>query len=122
MSQTRAMQWDGTSWTVVPSANRPGYIPWENALWGIACTALKGCFAVGGSRIEDRNGVQHEPTLVERWDGTRFGIVASPNGAKDIYQSLLEAITCPTARVCFATGHVDTGAAHRFTTFILRSS
>ena len=34
--------------------------------------------------------------------------MASPNATRDIYQNTLEAVTCPAAHVCFATGYVVT--------------
>src|SRR4029077_16069801 len=46
-----------------------------------------------------------ERTLVERWNGTSWSIVASPNPAGADLAQLL-AVTCPTASNCNAVGLV----------------
>src|SRR5207248_616002 len=43
-------------------------------------------------------------TLIERWDGTSWAIVTSPNAAQI---NLLNAVTCVSASDCWAVGYSD---------------
>ena len=64
--------WDGTAWTIVASPNTEGTA--NNNLYGVACTSTSDCWAVGQALI----GAAFR-TLIERWDGTSWAIVTSPN-------------------------------------------
>ena len=80
-SQTLALHWDGTRWSVVTTPNGPH--PW-NQLSGVAAVSSTDVWAVGLSQSEvDTCGegcYEYLPdTLVERWDGTHWSVVASPS-------------------------------------------
>jgi len=65
---------DGTSWAIVssPNTSTTDY----NSLSGVTCVSASECWAVGyyftGDNFVDQ-------TLIERWDGTSWSIVSSPN-------------------------------------------
>jgi hypothetical protein len=73
VNQTLVEHWDGQSWTIIPSPNR-----------GTDGSQLNGITAVSGQSIDlwavgysgQGNGVQ---TLIERWNGSAWIIVDSPN-------------------------------------------
>jgi hypothetical protein len=92
LTSTLVEQWNGASWSIVPSPNPPNSA--ENELAGVACSASTGCTAVGTS---------DHGTLVQRWNGTVWSIVMSPNptGATG---AALTGITCPTTTRCLAAG------------------
>jgi hypothetical protein len=94
--KTLVEHWNGTSWKIVPSPNKPGAI--DSGLAGVWCTSATNCFAVGHSST-----TLVTKTLIERWDGTSWRIVASPSPA-GISQSELSGVTCPSATSCFAVG------------------
>src|SRR6266702_604354 len=72
--QTLTEQWDGTSWTVVPSPSPAGTL--ANPLFGVAAVSATDIWAVGQSQ----NGTSGIPsTLIEHWDGTSWSIVTSPS-------------------------------------------
>ena len=48
-------------------------------------------------------GTKGTSTLVERWNGTTWAIVPSPN-PKGAQSNALTAVSCPTASACFAVG------------------
>src|SRR5205823_5211397 len=75
---TLAEHWDGTTWTIVPSPNPPGVgVPYTRAaLHGVRCASATSCLAVGFYAI---GGISR--TLSERWDGTTWTIVSTPNPA-----------------------------------------
>jgi hypothetical protein len=96
VGDTLAEHWNGTSWSVVPSANVSGAI--ESDLTGVSCPGTSNCFAVAFSSTS-----AGDRTLTEHWDGTSWSIVTSPNpaGATD---SDLNGVSCPTTTRCYAVG------------------
>ena len=92
---------DGTSWAVVPSPAPPG-----TELISISCPASTNCFATGSTAdLAGFDGASK--TLVERWDGTAWSLVANPNPPKEQSAALL-GVTCPTASKCVAVGDSST--------------
>ena len=102
--RTLIERWNGTSWAIVASPNRPGAI--SNALVGVSCTSANSCFAVGNSLATVSSPAV---TLVERWNGLGWTIVASPNGP-GATGSFLHAISCVGPSRCFAVGIYKSGA------------
>ena len=94
--QTLVERWDGTSWSIVASPNKPNAN--DSSLAGVACPTATTCFAVGqySTNLVTR-------TLVERWDGSAWSIVGSPNPG-NVGMSSLAAVDCPDARTCIAVG------------------
>jgi hypothetical protein len=91
LTNTLVEQWDGTTWTIIPSPNAPTVV--FNELAGVSCSSPTSCFAVGSG-----NG-----TLAEQWDGSTWTIVPSPNptGATDVG---FAGVSCPSASRCVAVG------------------
>jgi len=71
-SITMAMHWDGTSWTVVPTAN-PNE---EQYLQSVAAISSNDVWAVGSKY---NNNSQPQYSLIEHWDGTSWTEVSAPN-------------------------------------------
>jgi hypothetical protein len=94
--KTLIVRWNGKKWLVVASPNPNGGTRVE--LSGVSCASPTMCFAVGTYTVSTTY-----LTLVERWNGTTWRIVASPeyDGATD---SRLAAVSCPSATACFAVG------------------
>lgn len=65
--------WNGAGWRVVPAAN-PG--PYANALTGVAAVSQANVWAVGQYQAA---GSARTLTMTERWDGTQWKFVPSPN-------------------------------------------
>jgi Dockerin type I domain len=97
---TLTEHWDGTAWTIVASPNTEGTA--NNNLYGVACTSTSDCWAVGQALI----GAAFR-TLIERWDGTSWNIVPSPNGGTR--QDILQGVTCVSASDCWAVGYYNSG-------------
>jgi hypothetical protein len=93
-TQTLVEHWDGTRWSIVASPN-----PASKAvfLFGVSCVTATSCIAVGTYA----NGFKFSKTLVERWDGARWSIVATPNPNKF---SFLSSVSCVRATDCVAVG------------------
>ena len=97
-AQTLIERWDGTSWTIVssPNTSTSDY----NSLSGVTCVSASDCWAVGyyaitGSVLQ---------TLIERWDGTSWAIVSSPNTSTS-QSNFLYSVTCGPASDCWAVGY-----------------
>ena len=69
--RTGAEHWDGSSWSRFPT---PDVGTGENMLNGVDGSASKDVWAVGYSGASGRY-----KTLIERWDGTQWRVVTSPN-------------------------------------------
>ena len=88
--RTLIERWNGSSWSIVASPSPSG----RPALSSVACRSVSACTAVGSKGAS---------TLVERWNGTKWAVVSSPSpsGASS---SVLHAVNCPSATVCYAVG------------------
>ncbi len=89
--------WDGTAWSVVSS---PGsVVPGEAmALRSVTCRSATRCVAVG-----TRYSATGSKTLIERWNGMAWSVIASPNRSTAKYQSL-SGVSCSAVTNCFAVG------------------
>jgi hypothetical protein len=87
-------QWNGTSWSVVPSANP---VPsGANVLQGVTCPSTSFCMAVGNT-----SGTA-DATLAEEWNGTTWAATTTlDQGAFDD----LDGVSCASTTQCFAVGY-----------------
>src|SRR4029077_13428902 len=72
-TRTLIEHWDGTSWSIVTSPDATA--TQQNYFNGVTCVTGSDCWAVG---YYQTNNVTFQ-TLIERWDGTSWIIVPSPN-------------------------------------------
>jgi hypothetical protein len=72
IDRTLVERWDGSSWSVIPSPNVGSNHNYLNAVEAATSTEV---WAVGRSFT----GADVERTLVERWDGSTWSVVSSPN-------------------------------------------
>jgi hypothetical protein len=78
--QTLIEQWNGTSWSVVPSPNAGSVF---NFLQGVAAVSATNIWTVGQLT---NNGAFR--TFIEHWNGTKWSVVPSPNDGRaenDLY-------------------------------------
>jgi hypothetical protein len=75
-TKTLIEHWNGARWSVVTS---PNVGPTGNFLGAVTAISASDIWAVGGYLLADGNG----QTLIEHWNGTRWSVVASPNGSSD---------------------------------------
>jgi hypothetical protein len=91
-------RWDGASWAIVasPSPIAPNNY---NFLRSVTCASASDCWAVGYYFADSAYR-----TLIERWDGTSWVIVTSPNTSATQYNYLF-GVTCVAASDCWALGY-----------------
>ena len=102
--RTLVEHWNGTSWSIMPSPNTTTAANSGTLFDGVACANTANCFAVGATQLA--TGSQR--TLVERWNGTTWSIVASPNPA-GATRAELQSVSCPSISSCVAVGHSGAG-------------
>lgn len=91
--QTLIEQWDGTTWSAVPSANvNSGPSLQENILSAVACTSTTNCWAVGV--------VIGAGSLFEHWNGTAWTASTLTSGGS------LVGVSCVDASNCWAVGYI----------------
>ena len=101
--QTLMEQWNGATWSVVPSPNTsPTSL---NSLSGMSCVTSSFCVAVGEAEVGSA-----DQTLVEQWNGASWSIVASPSTSPTQANSL-QAVSCVSASFCMAAGYANDGTA-----------
>ncbi len=93
--QSLIEHWNGASWSIVSSPNTSG--TQFNTLHDVTCVSAADCWAVGYSST----GSAYE-TLIQRWDGTSWSIVDSPNASTT---DVLHDVTCVSASDCWAVGY-----------------
>ena len=96
--QTLIEHYDGSTWSIAVS---PNSINQENLLYGVTCSDAMECWAVGYSYTQDKQPYQ---TLIERYEGTSWSIVTSPN-ASTLEGDFLQAATCSGPNDCWAVGY-----------------
>ena len=88
------------TWSVVHSPNRRAG---GNFLDAVSCVSANMCMATG-HRL---NSIGALVTLAERWDGTRWSLVPSPNLGRS--NNELVAVSCASAAACMAVGFTQGG-------------
>jgi hypothetical protein len=99
-AQTLIEHWDGTSWAIVTSPNSS--VAQQNFLYGVTCVSASDCWAIG--YYSSGTTTSAFQTLIERWDGTAWAIVPSPNTATT-HDNILYSVTCVSASQCWAVGY-----------------
>jgi hypothetical protein len=96
--QTLTQHWDGTGWTAVPS---PSKTTVNSVLDGVTVAGVNQAWAVGTAGCP----ADHSRTLTEHWNGSRWSIVASPNGGvSGNHFSTLQAVTAISPSDVWAVG------------------
>ena len=83
-------------WSIVSSPNVTGSA--QDRLLAVSCTGPTNCFAVGSHALSSSS----TGTLIERWNGTGWSIMRSPNATK---HDVLNGVACTSAKNCFAVGY-----------------
>ena len=96
--RTLVERWNGTTWSIIPSPNPTGST--GGYLNSVSCVSASNCTAVGYYTTASSPG----RTLVERWNGTKWSIIPSPNATGSI-GSYLNAVSCTAATSCAAVGY-----------------
>jgi hypothetical protein len=99
---------DPSGWSIVGSPNTSttqGNVP-----TGVTCASASECWAVGYYTT----GTFAYQTLIERWDGTSWSIVSSPDTSAAQY-NVLSGVTCVSASECWAVGSYYTDSFVRQT-------
>jgi hypothetical protein len=92
-----AERWNGSEWTIASAPNPEGAT--EARLDGVSCPTTSACVSVGsyvpsgGSR----------KTLAERWNGSSWSVLSSPNPAKEGWVQL-RSVSCLSGSSCIAVG------------------
>jgi hypothetical protein len=107
VDQTLIEHWDGISWAIVASPNTGAAE--DNLLKNVTCASASDCWAVGYRR--DPAAPNPIYTLVERWNGISWSIVASPN-ASTTRDNFLFGITCVSPSDCWAVGYYITNTTN----------
>ncbi|HJT59014.1 MAG TPA: hypothetical protein VJ761_21075 [Ktedonobacteraceae bacterium] len=95
--RTLTEHWNGTKWSIVPSANSSSSINW---LIGVDAFSSKNVWAVGFAF----NSSQVRQTLIEHWNGSSWQVISSPNGGNG--DNVLNAITkIPGTKKAWAVGY-----------------
>jgi hypothetical protein len=100
--ETLVERWNGVEWTIQASPNPSGSA--ASVLHGISCTAATACTAVGDWVSSGVN-----VTLAERWDGTSWSIMTTPNPSGFTFAALWS-VACTSATVCIAPGYYKNSA------------
>jgi hypothetical protein len=104
---TEIQRWNGTSWGIVASPNKTGITVAGDYLRGISCVSTNFCMAVG---FYQQSGGRPDQSLIERWNGTRWSIVPSPNVAS--VSTDLNAVSCFSTTFCMAVGETLRGTSY----------
>ncbi len=105
--QTVIEKWTGTAWSIVSSPDVSGA---SNDLTSVSCVSASFCMAAGYTF----NSSFVEQTLVEKWNGTSWSIVTSPDtGASE--DNFLWGVSCPATSFCMADGYYNDPSGNQLT-------
>jgi hypothetical protein len=110
-NQTLAEHWNGTAWTIVST---PNVGSGDNVLEDVVAISPTAVWAVG--HYDDGTG-QHK-TLVERWNGTAWSVVSSPNLGTS--SNWLYGVAASAAKNVWAVGSYYNPTVHALQTLVLR--
>ncbi len=103
-----------TTWTIVPSPNVT--TTHANRLDGVSCLSSSFCFAVGNYETNTPAGGHGDPfvtlNLVEKWNGSAWSIVPSPNPVSNGNVNLA-GVSCTGTGFCVAVGNYVSKAPER---------
>jgi sugar lactone lactonase YvrE len=94
--KTLAMEWDGSSWSIVSTPNASGGS--RNELSGVSCRPAY-CLAVGSFV----NGGEVTKTLAMTWNGEKWSIESTPEPSGAELNQLAD-VTCLSSTECIAVG------------------
>jgi len=107
-----ADHWDGSEWSLTkapgPASTNSGGVGSETTLNSVSCPSASSCMAVG---TYDRPGPSEtEVTFAERWDGSTWRVVPTPNpaGTAGLPISLVS-VSCSSSSSCVAVGGYSKG-------------
>jgi hypothetical protein len=98
-------QWNGTSWSVVPSPSPSGSGVVGAILSSVSCASASSCMAVGYAT--DVNG-DNLTDVVEQWNGSRWNLL--PAAATGQAFDQLVSVQCLSAVDCWAVGNAGPAA------------
>ena len=99
---TLVEEWDGTSWTIVPSADpAPAY---SDVLAAVSCVSPLFCVAAGGNGTASGD----TQTLIEEWTGSSSWASVGAINPSGTYDDL-QGISCITRALCWAVGQYISG-------------
>ena len=104
--KTLVLHFDGAKWSVVPSPNpvNTGVLS-ANVLTGVRAVSPTDVTAVGW--VRDGNA-QRVVTLIERWDGTRWKVIPSPNQGQNAGDlNVLTGVTQVSPTNLYASGYFE---------------
>jgi hypothetical protein len=94
---TLAERWNGTSWSITSSPNPSStFTPLTNSLWSVSCTSTTFCMAAGD--YWNSGGVKQN--LVEKWSGSSWAIVTTPDTSSAADNGLYSGVSCATTSFC----------------------
>jgi hypothetical protein len=94
-------RWNGALWKVVPAPS-----PWTGnlTLASVSCANARLCFA-DGDYNDDAFGSTGYHSLIEKWNGSTWNLVAVPKAARP--DDSLTSVSCVSSGLCFAVGFDD---------------
>ncbi len=105
---TLVEQWNGSSWSVVPSPTPSGD---GGSLDDISCPSSTFCAAVG---FTDQTTTQ---TLIEQWNGSSWAIVPSPT-TSGTFGDELWSVSCTGPTSCVTVGYSYTTTGNAFNNYV----
>ena len=108
VAQPLSEHFDGTSWTVVPSASLPSGAAAE--LQGVSTLSATDAWAVGEKITSNALGEVFYHTLIEQWNGANWSIVSSPNPSGSGYSQLNRVDATSTSNVWAIGYDTQTGS------------
>jgi hypothetical protein len=105
--QTLIEKWNGTAWSIISSPDVSGI---SNDLTSVSCVSASFCVAAGYTF----NSSFVEQTLVEKWNGSSWSIVSSPDTSPS-EDNFLWGVSCPATSFCMADGYYDDPSGNQLT-------
>jgi hypothetical protein len=104
---TLAETWDGTAWSIQPTANPLGFFP---NLTGVSCVAAASCEAVGYYSP----GTGYDEPFAEAWDGASWTVqnMPTPNSSLPAQPN---GISCSSSSACTAIGFASDSSFKDYT-------
>ena len=93
--------WNGRAWHIVTSNPDTSV---TSTLSSVACPSPTSCFVVG---THSTAAQPHSRTFIEHWNGRHWAVMAHPNPYRVTGDAVLNGISCPSTKSCFAVGSYE---------------
>ena len=105
---TLAESWDGSAWSILPTAKPNGF---AGSFTAVSCVSATSCESVGGFNP----GTGYPAPFAARWNGSTWTIQSMPTPGGSLLSGAT-ALSCPSSSACTSVGYYEASSSFQYFT------